>query len=66
MQKELVVFWRLSDGTRCSVLHDPPRGWLLRVARDGEPSLLTEHYSESDLLLTRALQLRAVFERDAA
>ncbi len=66
MKKELVVFWRLSDGTRCAVVHDPPRGWQLRVARGADCLLLVEHFSDPQLLLARALALRAAYERTAA
>ncbi len=66
MSSELVVFWRLSDGTRCAVVYDPPRGWQLRVVRGCDAPLLTEHYADPHALLARAHALRAVFERNAA
>ncbi len=66
MSRELVVFWRLSDGTRCVVMHDPPRGWQLRVVCGCDPPLLTEHFADAPTLLARAQALRALFERSAA
>jgi hypothetical protein len=66
MEKELVVFWRLRDGTRCVVLHDAPGGWQLRVIRGGDAPLLTERFLDPHALLARALELRAAFEWQAA
>ena len=66
MGKELVVFWRLRDGTRCVVLHDAPVGWQLRVVRGCEPPLQIERFSDPHALLARALELRATYARQAA
>ena len=66
MPNELVVFWRLSDGTRCVVVHDPPRAWQLRVVRGCDIPLLTENHPDPHHLLARAYELRTMFERSAA
>jgi hypothetical protein len=66
MEKELVVFWRLRDSTRCAVLHDALGGWQLRVIRGCEPPLLIERFSDPHALLARALELRAAYDRQAA
>ncbi len=65
MTKEVVIFWRLPDGTRCAVLADPRHGWQLQVVRMGA-LLLSEQFSDPHRLLARANELRPLFEKSVA
>jgi hypothetical protein len=65
MPQELVVFWRLPNGTRCAVAPARPTGWELRVTR-GPEVLLSEHFADPHALFARALALRKEFAASAA
>jgi hypothetical protein len=57
---ELVLFWKLANGTRCVVVQHEDR-WQLRVIRQAE-TLLAEDYEDGVALMTRAKALRLQFE----
>ncbi len=65
MSGEILVFWRLPDGTRCVVGHAEGGGWQLRVTR-GEEQLLAEHHDNAPDLFARAQQVRDFFRSRAA
>ncbi len=60
MSREIMVFWRHADGTRCVVVKAQPHGWRLVVQR-GNESLLVEEYEDPQRLLSRATELRPLF-----
>ncbi len=60
MSREIIVFWRHADGTRCVVVKAQPHGWRLLVQR-GEDLLLAEQYEDGHQLLDRAMELRPLF-----
>jgi len=64
-RSEILVFWRLPDGTRCSVVRGPTDNWRLLVLREGR-EVLTEDFADPRELLYRAEQLRPVFQRSVA
>ena len=65
MTRDILIFWRLPDGTRCSVAAHPTHGWQLVVTRMATV-LLTEHFSDAHRLLARAHELRPLFLRSVA
>jgi hypothetical protein len=65
MTKEVMIFWRLPDGTRCAVLEDPHHGWRLQVTRMGTV-LVTEQFSDPHRLWDRASALRPLFVKSVA
>jgi hypothetical protein len=54
--QELVLFWKLSNGTRCVVVQQGAH-WQLRVIRQNE-LLLAEDYRDAAMVLARAKDLR--------
>ena len=58
--QELVLFWKLANGTRCVVVQQGVR-WQLRVIRHAE-LLLSEDYEDSTALMARAKVLRLQFD----
>ena len=65
MSREILVFWRHANGTRCVVAKAYPHGWQLLVL-NGERTLLVEEYEDPRQLLARAQALRPVFESAVA
>ncbi len=65
MTKEVMIFWRLPDGTRCAVLEDPKHGWQLQVTRLATV-LLAEQFDNPYRLLERATALRPLFMKSVA
>jgi hypothetical protein len=57
---ELVLFWKLANGTRCVVVQLGVR-WQLRVIRHSEV-LLSEDYEDPTALMSRAKVLRPQFD----
>jgi hypothetical protein len=64
MHTEIIIFWRLPDGTRCSVLGQQASKWRLVVTR-GDAELLIEDYPSARALFDRARELRPLFDRAA-
>lgn len=62
---EIVIFWRLPDGTRCSVVPGEQRTWRLLVIRMGT-HLLDEDFADPYALLARARELRLVYRPSVA
>ncbi len=60
MSREILVFWRHANGTRCVVEKAQAHGWRLLVVR-GETTLLVEDYEDAHQLLLRAMELRPLF-----
>ncbi len=60
MSREIMVFWRHADGTRCVVVKAQPHGWRLVVQR-GDELLMVEQYEDARQLLSRAMELRPLF-----
>jgi hypothetical protein len=60
MSREILVFWRDANGTRCVVTKAQPHGWQLLVVK-GDRSLLVEDYEDPHKLLARATELRPLF-----
>ena len=60
MSREIVVFWRHANGTRCVVTKAQPHGWRLLVIR-GEDTVLVEDHEDAKRLLARAQELRPLF-----
>lgn len=61
MSREILVFWRHANGTRCSVIQAHPNGpWQLLVIH-GDATVLVEEYEDAHQVLTRAMELRTVF-----
>lgn len=54
--QELVLFWKLANGTRCVVVQHDMR-WQLRVIRQADV-LLAEDYEDPLALMARAQALR--------
>ncbi len=65
MSREILVFWRHANGTRCIVAKGQPHGWQLLVIH-GEKVLLAEEYEDAHQLLARATELRPMFESAVA
>jgi hypothetical protein len=65
MRREILVFWRHANGTRCVVAKAQPHGWQLLVLH-GDKALLVEEYEDPHQLLARAQELRPVFESAVA
>jgi hypothetical protein len=63
--QELIVFWRLTDGSRCVVTPHGDGMWELRVVRDREAPMLVENYRDPRVLYERARALRRVFAERA-
>ncbi len=57
--REMVIFWRLPDGTRCSVLEHAPGLWRL-VVRQGSRQLFQEDFADRRDVLRRAGELRTL------
>ncbi len=64
MRSEIMVFWKLPDGTRCSVLRHEVSKWRLVVTRHNA-ELLAEDYVSAKMLFDRAQDLRLAFGRAA-
>ncbi len=65
MSREILVFWRHANGTRCVVAKAQPHGWQLLVMHGDRP-LLVEDYEDAHQLLARAEELRPLFESAVA
>ncbi|MGE5357875.1 MAG: hypothetical protein ACM3NQ_02590 [Bacteroidales bacterium] len=65
MNGEIIVFWKLPDGTRCSVVRRERTKWRLVIERNGT-ELLAEDYLDASALLRRANELRPVYARSVA
>ncbi len=65
MSREILVFWRHANGTRCIVAKGQPHAWQLLVLR-GDKTLLAEQYEDAHQLLERAAELRPLFESAVA
>lgn len=60
MSREILIFWRHANGTRCVVIKAQPHGWRLLVLRD-DTTLLVEDFEDARRLLERAMELRPLF-----
>ncbi len=60
MSREILVFWRHANGTRCVVVKRQPQGWQLLVLH-GEKAVLVEDFENPHDLLARAQELRDLF-----
>jgi hypothetical protein len=58
--QELVLFWKLANGTRCVVVQHGVH-WQLRVIRHAE-LLLSEDYEDAAIVMARAKALRLQFD----
>jgi hypothetical protein len=58
--QELVLFWKLANGTRCVVVQHGTM-WQIRVIRHGD-LLLSEDYQDPELVLARSKDLRLHFD----
>jgi hypothetical protein len=58
--EELILFWKLANGTRCVVVQNGEL-WQLRVLRQNE-LLLSEDYEDGIAVINRAKALRLEFD----
>ncbi len=65
MSREILVFWRHANGTRCVVAKAHPHGWQLLVVH-GDKVLLVEEFDDARELFARAHELRPLFESAVA
>ena len=61
MSREILIFWRHANGTRCVVAKAQPHGWQLLVIHGENERLLVEDYEDAHQLLARAHELRPLF-----